>query len=154
MPPAVGAAVVVLHLDPLQLPEVQHLQDEAVRAASLKKVAELLPQLTPARVSVGAVDGEEDVGVGARTLHIPGDHDDFVLDRHQVADFAGEALDGLEAFERQELLLFSCQRDLCVAVEEIPEEEGMGRVTTSLGRITSMDVSRRTGFWQFFGLHQ
>lgn len=126
VPPAVAAAVVVLHLDPQQLPEVQHLQDEAVRAASLEKVAQLLPQLPLARVAVGAVDGEEDVGVGARTLRVPGDHDDFVLDRHQVADFAGEALDGLEALERQELVPFGCQRDLCVAVEEIPEEQRDG----------------------------
>lgn len=74
--------------------------------ASLEKVAEFLPQLTLARVSVDAVDGEEDVGVSARTLHVPGDHDDFILYRNQVADFAGEALDGLEALKRQELVLF------------------------------------------------
>lgn len=98
----------MLHLDPQELPEVQHLQNKAVRSASLEKVAELLPQWTPSWIPVDAIDGNEDVGVGACTLHVPCDHYDFVLDRHQVTDFAGKALDGLEALERQELVLFGC----------------------------------------------
>lgn len=98
----------MLHFDPQQLPEVQHLHNEAVCSPSLKEVAELLPQMTLARVTVDAVDGDENVGVRAGPFYIPGDDDDFVLDRDQVADFAREALDGLEALECQELVLFGC----------------------------------------------
>lgn len=108
VPPAVGAAVVVLHLDPQELSEVQHLQNEAVCSASLEKVAELLSQCTLPRIPVDPIDGNKDVGVGACTLHVPRDHDDFVLDRHEAANFAGEALDGLKALEREKLVFFGC----------------------------------------------
>lgn len=113
----------MLHFDSQQLPKVQHLQDKAVRPPSLKKVAELLPQMTLARVAVDAVDGDVNVGVCAGPFHVPGDDDDFILDGDQVADFAREALDGLEALKCLELVLFGCQGDLCIAVEEIPERE-------------------------------
>lgn len=109
----------MLHFNPQQLSEVQHFQDEAVCATSLEKVAELLPQMTPAWVTVDTVDGEENVGVSATPFHIPGDDDDLILDRDQVADFACKALDGFEALECQELVLFGRQWDLCIAVEEI-----------------------------------
>lgn len=131
VPPTVGAAVVVLHFDPQQLPEVQHLHNKTVCSASLKQVAELLPQMTLARVTVDAVDGDENIGVRSGPFYIPGDDDDFVLDRDQVADFAREALDGLEALECQELVLFGCQGDLCIAVEEIPKQEGRFGVTST-----------------------
>lgn len=120
-PAVVEAAAVVLHFDPQQLPEVQHLQDEAVRLAPLEQVAELLPQLTPARVAVDAVDGDEHVGVGAGAFHVPGDDDDLVLDGDQFAHFAGEALDRFVALKGQELVLFGCQRDLGITVKEIPK---------------------------------
>lgn len=119
-PPVVEAAAVVLHFDPQQLPKVQHLQDEAVRLAPLEQVAELLPQLTPARVAVDAVDGDEHIGVSAGTFDVPGDDDDLVLDGDQFAHFAGEALDRFVALEGQELVLFGCQGDLGIAVKEIP----------------------------------
>lgn len=119
----------MLHFDPQQLPEVQHLQNKAVCSPSLEQVAELLPQMTLARVAVDAVDGDEDVGVRAGPFHIPGDDDDFILDGDQVADLASEALDGLEALKCQELVLFGCQWDSCIAVEEIPEREGRVGVT-------------------------
>lgn len=112
----------MLHLDPEQLPEVQHLHHEAVRPPALEQVTELLPHLAPARVSVDAVDGHENVGVRAGSFHVTRDDDDLVLDRDQVANFACEALDGLEALERLELVLLSCQGELCVAVEEISEQ--------------------------------
>jgi len=121
VPPAVGAAAVVLHLDPQQLPEVQHLQNEAIRSPSLKKVAELLPQVALARVAVGAEDADGNVGVRAGSFHVPRDDDDFVLDGDQAADFAREALDGLEALECLEFVLFGRQRDLSITVEEIPK---------------------------------
>lgn len=124
IPPAVIAAVVVLHFDPQQLAEVQRLQDEALGAPSLEKVAEPLPQMPLARVTVDAVDGEEHVGVSAGPFHIPSDDDDFVLDGDQVAHFAREALNGLEALKRQELVLFGRQWDLCIAVEIKPQGGG------------------------------
>lgn len=120
IPAAVGAVVVVLHLDPQQLPEVQHLHDKAVRAPLLEQVAELLPQLALARVPVDAEDGDENVGVCARPFDVPGDHDDFVLDRDEFADFACEALDGLETLKGHELVFFGCQWNFSITVEEIP----------------------------------
>lgn len=110
----------MLHFDPQQLPEVQHLQNEALCAPSLKKVAELLPQMTRPRVTIDAIDGDEDVGVCASTFYIPRDDDDFVLDRDQVADSARKALNGLKALKCQEFVLFGCQWDLCITVKEIP----------------------------------
>ena len=124
MPPAAGAAVVVLHFDLQQLPKVQHLQNKAVRSASLEKVAELLPQVTLARVTVDAVDGDENVGIRAGSFHVRGDDDDFVLDGDQVANFAREALDGFRALKCLELVLFGSQGHLCITVEEIPKQEG------------------------------
>lgn len=120
VPAAAGAAVVVLHLDPQQFAEVQHLHEEAVRAPPLEQVAELLPQLTPARVAVGAEDGDENVGVRASSFDVPGEDDDFVLDRDEFTDFAGEAFDRLETLEGHELVFFGCQRNFSVTVEEIP----------------------------------
>lgn len=108
IPAAVGAVVVVLHFDPQQLPEVQHLHHKAVRAASLEQVAELLPQRPLARVAVDAKDGDENVGVRASSFHVPGDDDDFVLDGDELADFAGEALDRLETLKGHELVFFGC----------------------------------------------
>lgn len=110
----------MLHLDPQQLPEVQHLHHEAVGAPPLEQVAELLPQLTLARVAVDAEDGDEDVGVRAGSFDVPGDDDDFVLDRDEFTDFAGEAFDGLEALKGHELVFFGCQWDFSITVEEIP----------------------------------
>jgi len=123
VPAAARARVVVLHGDPQQLAHVQHLQHEAVRVAALKQVAEVLPELPLARVAVHTVDGDEDVGVGARLLHVAGDHDDLVLDGHQVAHFAGEALDGLVGLEGLELVLLRGQGNPCVAVEKIPMQK-------------------------------
>lgn len=117
------AAAVVLHSDPQQLPEVQHLQNKAIGSPSLEEVAEALAQMALARVPVHAVDGDENVGIRAAVLHVPGDDDDFVLDGDQFADFAREALDGLEALECEEFVLFGCQGDLCIAVEEIPKQK-------------------------------
>lgn len=121
----------MLHFDPQQLPEVQHLQNEAVRTAFLKEVAELLPQMTLARVPVDTVDGDKNVGVCAGPFYIPSNDDDFVLDRGQIADFARKALNGLKAFKCQELVLFGCDWDLCITVEEIPEQEGKFGVTSA-----------------------
>lgn len=130
VPPAACAAVVVLHLDPQELPKVQHLQDKAVRLAPFKEVAELLAQVTLARVTVDAVDGEENVGICAGRFDVPSDDDDFILDRNQATDFAGETLNGLVALKCQELVLFGCQGDFCITVEEIPEQGG-GKVLES-----------------------
>ena len=119
--PAGGRArVVVLHSDPEQLAHVQHLQNEAVRVAALEKVPELLPKLPLARVPVDAVYGDEDVGVGAGLLHVPGHDDDFVPDGHQVAHLARKALDGLVGLKRLELVLLSRQGNPRITVEEIP----------------------------------
>ena len=110
----------MLHGDPEQLAHVQHLQDEAVRVAALEKVPELLPELPLARVSVDAVYGDEDVGVGAGLLHVPGHDDDLVPDGNQVAHLAREAFDGLVGLKGLELVLLGCQGNLGVAVEEVP----------------------------------
>lgn len=110
----------MLHFDSQQLPEVQHLQNEALCAPSLKKVAKRLPQMTLPRITVDAIHGDEDVGICAGILYIPSDDDNFVLHRDQVADSARKALDGLEALKCEEFVLFGCQWDLCITVEEIP----------------------------------
>lgn len=80
--------------------------------------------MTLARVTVDAIDADENVGVCASSFHVPGDDYDFILDGDQLADFAREALDGLEALKCQELVLFGCQGDLCITAEEIPEQKG------------------------------
>lgn len=72
----------MLHFNPQQLPKVQHLQNKAICSPSLEKVAELVLQMTLAWVTVDAIDGHENIGVCACTFHIPGDDDDFVLDRN------------------------------------------------------------------------
>lgn len=124
VPPAACPAVVMLHFDPQELPEVQHLQDKAVCLPPFKKVAELLPKMTLARVTIDAVDGEENVGVCASIFDVPCDDDDFVLDRNQATDFACETLNGFVALKCQELVLFGCQGDFRITVEEIPKQKG------------------------------
>lgn len=120
IPATVGAVVVVLHFDPQQFPKVQHLHDKAVRAPSLEQVAELLPQLTLARVPVDTEDGDENVGVCASPFNVPGDDDDFVLDRDEFTDFTCKALDRLETLKGHELVSFGCQWNFNITVEEIP----------------------------------
>lgn len=120
IPATVGAVVVVLHFDPQQFPKVQHLHDKAVRAPLLEQVAELLPQLTLARVPVDTEDGDENVGVCASPFNVPGDDDDFILDRDEFTDFACEALDRLETLKSHELVFFGCQWNFSITVEEIP----------------------------------
>lgn len=94
-PAGVRASVVVLHPDLLQLAHVQHFQQEPVRLLAFEKVTKLLPQRPLARISIGAVDGDETVGVRTGSLLISRDDDDFVLDGHEASRFTGEALDGL-----------------------------------------------------------
>lgn len=119
-PARVHAPVVVLHPDLLQLSHVQHFQQEPVRPPALEEVAELLAQLAAARVPVGAVDGDEDVGVRPRPLLVARDDDDLVLDGHQASGLAGEALHGLSALECEELVSFGGQGDPGVAAEDVP----------------------------------
>lgn len=119
-PARVHARVVVLHSDLLQLPHVQHFQQESVCPPAFEEVAKLLPQLAAARVPVGAVDGDENVGVRARPLLLARNDDDLVLDGHQTSGLAGEALDGLCALKRQELVSLRGQRDPGVAAEDVP----------------------------------
>lgn len=119
-PARVHARVVVLHPDLLQLAHVQHFQQEPVGAPTLEEVAKLLPQLAAARVPVGAVDGDGNVGVCARPLLVARDDDDLVLDGHQTAGFAGEALQGLCALKGQEVVSLVGQGDAGVAAEDVP----------------------------------
>lgn len=119
-PARLHAGVVVLHPDLLQLSHVQHFQQESVRPPTFEEVAKLLPQLTAARVPVGAVDGDGNIGVRARPLLIARDDDDLVLDGHQASGLAGKALDGLCALKRQELVSLWAQRDPGVAAEDVP----------------------------------
>lgn len=120
VPACFGASVVMLHPHPQELPQVQHLQHEAVGVASLKQVAELLLQGAFARVPVDPVDGDEDVGVGASAFHVTGDNDDLVLHRHQAPHLTGEALHGLGAFKGLEVILFGREGDLCITVKCVP----------------------------------
>lgn len=122
-PAGAQAGVIVLHSYLLQLSHVQHLQQETVRLLTFKKVAKLLPQLPAARVAVGAVDGDENVGICARSLLVARDDDDLVLDGHQASSFAGEALDGLCALEGEEIVPLWRERDEGVAAEDVPGGE-------------------------------
>ena len=123
-PARTQACVVVLHLHPEQLTHVQHLQDKAVRLLALKQVSKLLPELPAARVTVGAVERDEDVGVGAGALLVRRDDDDLVLDRHQAAGLAGEALHRARALEGHELVPLGREWDLSVARKNVPEWMG------------------------------
>lgn len=118
------ARVVVLHSDPQEFPQIQHLQQESVRLSAFKQVPELLLERSLPWVSVDAVERDEDVGVGGGFLHVSGDDDYFVFDGNQTADFAGETLHGFGALERHELVFLGCQRNPCVTREvESAEEE-------------------------------
>lgn len=119
-PAGTQATVVVFHTNLQQLPHIQHLQQEAVRLLALKKVAELLPQLPAARVTIGTINGEKDVGVSTCPLLVASDDDDLVLHRHQAAGLAGEALHGLCALEGQEFVPLWRKGDLCIANEDVP----------------------------------
>ena len=122
-PAGTQTGVVVLHPDFLQLSHVQHLQQEAVRLLALEEVAELLPQLPTARIPIGAVDGDEHVGIGPRSLLVACDHDDLVLDGHQASSLTGKALQGLCALEGQEIVPLRRKRDEGIAGEEVPGVE-------------------------------
>lgn len=67
---------------------------------------ELLGKLPPTGVAVGAKDGDEDIGVGARALLVARDNDELVFYRYEALGLAGEALDELGAFEGLELIPF------------------------------------------------
>lgn len=129
-PARVHARVVMLHPDLLHLSHVQHFQQESVRLPAFEKVAKLLPQLAAARVPVGAVDGDENVGVRARPLLVARDDDDLVLDGHQTSGLASKALDGLCTLKCQELVSLGGQRDPGVAAEDVP---GGGDTRSAIG---------------------
>lgn len=119
--PARGeASVVVLDPDLLQLPHVQRFQVEPVGFASLKEVPELVLQGAAPRVPVEAVDGDEDIGVGARALLEARDHNGLVLDWHQAPGLAGKALRDLGTLEDFVVPPLVPQGDLHVAPEEVP----------------------------------
>lgn len=111
----------MLHLDPHQLPKVEHLHNELVRLPSLEEVAELLLQVTLARVPINSEDSDEHICVRSGPFDVPGDDDDFVLDRDQFANFARKALNGFITLKCLELVLFGWQRDLCITVKEKPK---------------------------------
>ncbi len=112
-----SAFIIVLHSDPQEFAQIQHLQQKAVRPSSLKQVPVLPLQRSLPRVSVDAVERDEDVGVGGGVLHVSGDDDDLVFDGDQTAHFAGEALHGFDALKRHELVFLGRQRDPSVARE-------------------------------------
>lgn len=64
-PTGTESGVIVLHTHSEQVAHVQQFQNKPVGLAALKQVPELLAELPPAGVAVGAEDGDEDVGVGA-----------------------------------------------------------------------------------------
>lgn len=119
-PTGAQTGVVVLHPDFLQFSHVEHFQNEAVRLLALEKVTKLLPQLTAARVPVGAVNGDENVGVRSSSFLITSDHDYLILDGYKASSFTGKALDGLGALESQELIPFRRERDGRVTAEDVP----------------------------------
>ncbi len=125
IPSGRSAVVVVLHSDPQELTQIQHLQQKAVCPSSLKQVPVLPLQRSLPRVSVDAVERDEDVGVGGGVLHVSGDDDDLVFDGNQTAHFAGEALHGFAALKRHELVSLGRQRDPSVAgeVESVEDKQ-------------------------------
>lgn len=117
VPSGRSAFIVVLHFDPQEFAQIQHLQQEAVCPSSLEQVPVLPLQRSFPRVSVDAVERDEDVGVGGGLLHVSGDDDDLVFDGNQTAHFAGEALHGFGAFKHHELVFLDRQRNPSVACE-------------------------------------
>lgn len=111
----------MLHAEFLHLSHVQHFQQEAIRLLPFEEVAKLLPQLPAARISVGAVDGDENIGVGSCSLLVTCDDDDLVLNGDQASSFAGEALKCLGALEGHWVVSLSGERDESVAAEDVPE---------------------------------
>lgn len=131
-PAGTQATVVVFYTHLQQLPHIQHLQQEAVCLLALEKVAELLPQLPTARVTIGTINGEKDVGVSTRPLLIAGDNDDLVLDGHQAAGLAGEALHGLCTLEGQEFVPLWRKGDLGIANEDVPADRNSTEVRAEI----------------------
>lgn len=111
----------MLHLNFLQLPHVQHFQQETVCVPSFKKVPKFLTQLPAARISIGAVDRDENIGICACSFLIARNDDDLVLDGHQASSFAGEALNGLCALEGQEIVPLWREWDSGIANKDVPE---------------------------------
>lgn len=119
-PAGTETRVIMLYPNFLQLSHVQHFHQETVRLLTFKKVAKLLPQLPAARISIGAIDGDENVGICPCSLLIACDDDDLILDGHQASSFTGEALDGLCALKGQEIIPFWRERDEGIAAEDVP----------------------------------
>lgn len=113
----------MLHAHSEQIAHVQQFQNEPVGLPALEQVAELLAELPPTGIAVGAEDGDEDVGVGARSFLVTRDDDDLVFHRHEALGLTGKTLDEFGALEGLELIPFGGKKNSGVAVKDIPERE-------------------------------
>lgn len=121
-PPGAEARVVMLHSYSLQIAHVQHFYHKPIRLPAFKEVAKPLPQLPAAWISVGAVDGDKNIGICSCSLFITCDDDDFVLDGYQATSFACKTLNGLCALKGQVIISLWREWDKGIAVEDVPKE--------------------------------
>lgn len=122
-PAGAESRVIVLHAHSEQIAHVQQFQNKPVGLPALEQVAELLAELPPSGVAVGAKDGDEDIGVGARAFLITRYDNDLVFHGHEALSLAGKTLDEFGALEGLELVSFGGQRNTSVAVKDIPKQE-------------------------------
>lgn len=118
--------------DFLQLPHVQHFHRETVCLPTFKKVTKLLTQLPATRISIGAIESNENIGIGSCTLFITCDDDDLIFDRYQASSFACKALDGLCALNGDEIVPLRRKRNEGIAFEKVPGDNGAEQKEYSL----------------------
>lgn len=126
-PTRTDACVIMLNADSKQLAHIQQLNAEAVSAATLKQITELLLQLVAARVTIGPKDTKKDVGICARTLLITCDYNELIGYRDQFARLAGKAFNELGALKGLEVITLGWDGDDGIAAEDVPEDEAQGR---------------------------
>lgn len=116
------ARIIVLHSNSLQLSHVQHLKQETISLPTFEKIAKPLPQLPTTRIAIGAIDGDENIGICSCSLLVACDDKDLILDRHQAASLTGKALDYLFTLKTEELIPLWRERDEGIADEDVPKK--------------------------------
>lgn len=122
-PSRAEARIIVLHSNSLQLSHVQHLKQETISLPTFEKIAKPLPQLPTTRIAIGAIDGDENIGICSCSLLVACDDEDLILDRHQAASLTGKALDDLFTLETEELIPLWREGDEGIADEDVPIKE-------------------------------
>lgn len=121
-PSRAEARIIVLHSNSLQLSHVQHLKQETISLPTFEKIAKPLPQLPTTRVAIGAVDGDENIGICSCSLLVACDNEDLILDGDQAARLTGKALNDLFTLKAEELIPLWREGNEGIADEDVPKK--------------------------------